>query len=65
MDVIRRRNQNKKLINTKNLNHGPRDAINGHMGTQLMKLNEVIRRIFKVKRILKMFENHVKYIVNR
>jgi hypothetical protein len=65
MDVTRRLNQNKKLINNNNPNHGPKDVVNGHMGTQLVKLNEAINRILKVKRILKMLENHVKEIVNQ
>jgi hypothetical protein len=42
MEVIKRFDQNKKLVHIKNLNHGPRDVVNGHMGTQLTKLNEAI-----------------------
>ncbi len=43
----------------KNASYGLWDVTNGHMGTQLMELNEIISWIFKIKRILKMFENHV------
>jgi hypothetical protein len=28
------------LSPTKNLNHGPKDVTNNHMGTQVVKLNE-------------------------
>jgi len=35
------------------------------MGMQLVKLNEAIGKIFKVKNILKMFKNHVKRFVYR
>jgi hypothetical protein len=47
------------------LNHEPKDVTNYHMGTQLAKLNEAIRWISKVKRISKMFENHVKWTTNQ
>jgi len=50
---------------TKNLNHEPRDVIDYHMGTQFVKLNEAICWISKVKKIFKMFENRVKWTINR
>jgi hypothetical protein len=34
--------------------------LHGNMGIQLVKLNETIGRIFKVKNIPKMLENHVR-----
>jgi hypothetical protein len=48
--------QNQKSINTKKLNHGPRDVIDDHMGAQLAKLNEVINEILRFKRVSKMFK---------
>jgi hypothetical protein len=51
MDATKRFSQNQNPMNLKNLKHGPRDVIDLHMGTQLVKLNEAICWIFKVKRI--------------
>lgn len=65
MDATKRFGQKQKPTNSKNLNHGPRDAINPHMGTQLVKLNEAICWISKVKKIFKMFENYVRWTINR
>ncbi len=65
MDAIERFGQNQKPTNPKNLNHGPKDVIDCHMGTQLVKLNEAICWISKVKRIFKMFENHARWTINQ
>jgi hypothetical protein len=41
MDAIRRLSQSQKLISPKNSSHEPKDVVDGPMGTQLVKLNEV------------------------
>jgi hypothetical protein len=43
MDATRKFGLNQKLISSKNLSHRPRDEADGHMGTQLVELNETIR----------------------
>jgi hypothetical protein len=51
MDATKCFGQKQKPTNPKNLNHEPRDVTNPHMGTQLVKLNEAICWISKVKKI--------------
>jgi hypothetical protein len=60
MDATKHFGQNQRPTSPRNLNHGLRGMTDCHMGTQLVKLNEVIRWIFKVKRIAKMFKKHAK-----
>jgi hypothetical protein len=43
MDATIRFNQSQKHKNPKNLSHRPKDVADGHMGTQLVELNENIR----------------------
>jgi len=51
MNATKKLSQIQKPINPKNLNHGPKDANNSHMGTQLVELNEATCWIFKAKKI--------------
>lgn len=57
--------QSQKHNGTKDMSNGPWEATHANMGMQLVKLNEAIGKIFKVKNILKMFKNHVKRFVYR
>jgi hypothetical protein len=41
VNATKKLNQNQKLTSPKNSSHGPKDATGNHMGTQLVKLNEV------------------------
>ncbi len=60
MSATKKFGLNQKLTGSKNLSHRPKDEANGHMGAQLLELNETIRWIFKVKKISKMFKDHAK-----
>jgi hypothetical protein len=43
MDATKRFGQSQKPTSPKNLNHKPKDVANGHMGTQMVELNEATR----------------------
>jgi len=61
MDAIKGFARNPKSTSTKNPSHRPRDVMNNHMGTQLVKLNETTNKIFKIKWISKILEYHAKW----
>ncbi len=65
MNATKKLSQIQKLTNPKNLNHGPKDAIDSHMGTQLVELNETTCWIFKIKKISKIFKDHAKRTSNQ
>ncbi len=64
MNATKKLNQIQKPTNPKNLSHGPKDATNSHMGTQLVEFNEATCWIFKIKKISKMFKDHAKRTTN-
>jgi hypothetical protein len=55
-DAIQRLGQNQKPSDTKDTSNGPREVTHGHMGTQLVKLNEIASKILGVKCIPKMLK---------
>jgi len=56
--MLKRFNQRQKLNNAKNSSNGPWDLIRNDMGTHLEKLGETNGWIFKVKKVLQVFENY-------
>jgi hypothetical protein len=65
MDATKRLGQRQKSNSSKNLNHEPKHVANYHMGTQLMKLNETIHWILRVKNISKVLKNHARWTTNK
>jgi hypothetical protein len=60
MDATKIFTQSQTPISPKSSRHKPKDAIDDHMGTQLIELNETIYWILRVKKISKMFKDHAK-----
>jgi len=55
-DAIRSFGQNQKPNDTKDTSNGPWEATHGHMGIQLVNLNEIANKILRVKCISKMLK---------